>query len=102
MSGDFVIQQWEKYDGDNWWKWAVWIEGRDEDLDRVDFVEWSLHPTFSRPVREIRDRGSRFRLETAGWGGFQILALVQTKDGEQIKLRHQLVLYYPAGVKTTE
>jgi len=36
----------EEYEGEDWWKRAVWIEGRDGALDRIDFVEWALHPAF--------------------------------------------------------
>ena len=101
MPDEFTIQQWEKYEGDDWWKWAVWIEGLDEALDRIDFVEWTLHPTFPNPIRKKRDRASKFRLDTGGWGVFPILARVQTKDGQEIKLRHYLELHYPDGTQTT-
>ena len=92
---EFTIQQSEKYEGKDWWRWAVWIEAPDEALDLIDFVEWTLHPTFPNPVRKIGDRATKFRLETAGWGVFQIVARVQTKDGRQTKLLHYLQLHYP-------
>jgi transcription initiation factor IIF auxiliary subunit len=102
MSEEFTIQQWEQYEGEEWWRWAVWIEGRDEALDQVDFVEWTLHPTFPNPVRKVNDRTSKFRLDTAGWGVFQIVARVQMKNAKQIKLRHYLQLHYPDGKQTTD
>jgi transcription initiation factor IIF auxiliary subunit len=101
MPGELTVQQWEKYEGEDWWTWAVWIEGPNEVLDGINLVEWTLHPTFSNPVRKIRDRASKFRLETGGWGVFQILARVQLKDGEEVKLRHYLTLHYPDGTQTT-
>ncbi len=97
MPGEFTIQQWEEYEGSDWWKWAVWIEGTKEALDSVDFVEWTLHPTFPNPIRTSRDRASKFRLQTGGWGVFPIVGRVQLKDGQQIKLRHYLKLHYPDG-----
>ena len=100
MSGEFTIQQQEAYEGDDWWRWAVWIDGREEALDRIDFVEWTLHPTFPNPVRRVHDRASRFRLETGGWGVFNIGVRVQLKDGQQVKLRHELELHYPDGAPT--
>ncbi len=99
VPGEFTIQQWEEYDGEDWWKWAVWVEGSDAALDRIKFVEWNLHPTFPDPVRTISDRDSKFRLKTAGWGTFPIRARVQLKDGRQIKLGHKLKLYYPSGTE---
>jgi transcription initiation factor IIF auxiliary subunit len=102
MPDELTIQQWEKYEGEKWWKWAVWIEGRDEALDRIDFVEWALDPTFPNPIRKIHNRASKFRLETGGWGMFPIVARVQLKDGQQTKLSHYLKLHYPDGTETTD
>jgi transcription initiation factor IIF auxiliary subunit len=99
MSDEFDIQQWEEYQGDEWWKWAVWIEGSDEALDQIDYVEWTLHPTFPDPIRKVRNRSEKFRIETGGWGVFQIRARVQTKDGSPHKLTHALSLHYPDGKK---
>ena len=100
MLEEFTIEQWERYEGNDWWKWAVWIEGKDEALDLIDCVEWILHPTFPNPIRKICDRASKFRLETGGWGVFQIVAQVQLKNGQNKKLFHLLKLYYPDGTET--
>ena len=100
MPGEFMIEQSEVYAGEDWWKWSVWIEGQDEALNRIEFAEWTLHPTFPNPVRRISDRATKFRLDTGGWGVFPIFVRLQLKDGQQIKLRHQLQLHYPDG-KTT-
>jgi transcription initiation factor IIF auxiliary subunit len=100
MSTEFEIFQSENYQGDDWWKWSVWVEGKDEDLDRIDYVEWTLHPTFPDPIRQSRDRGQKFRLETGGWGTFQIRARVQLKDGSNVRLSHYLRLHYPGGTQT--
>jgi transcription initiation factor IIF auxiliary subunit len=101
MITDFVIQQSEEYEGDDWWKWAVWLEGREEDLDRIQFVEWRLHPTFPKPVRKSADRRTKFRIDTGGWGVFQIVARVHMQDGEEAKLTHYLKLHYPDGSQNT-
>jgi transcription initiation factor IIF auxiliary subunit len=94
------IRQSEKYEGDEWWSWSVWVEGPDSELDEIDFVEYTLHPTFRKPVREIRDRSSKFMLSTAGWGGFRIFVRIAKKDQREIRLRHDLTLYYPSGRAT--
>jgi transcription initiation factor IIF auxiliary subunit len=101
MSTDLEIRQWEKYEGDDWWKWAVWVEGSDESLNQVESVEWTLHPTFPTPIRRVTNRAEKFRLETGGWGVFPIVARVRTKDGNSFRLRHQLSLHYPDGTQTT-
>jgi transcription initiation factor IIF auxiliary subunit len=100
MLEDFEIEQSADYEGEDWWTWAVWVEGDAESLDQIEFVEWSLHPTFSNPIRKIYDRSSNFRLETGGWGTFPIVARVHMKDGRDAKLRHYLELLYSDGTPT--
>jgi transcription initiation factor IIF auxiliary subunit len=102
MSSQYKIAQSEDYKGDDWWQWAVWIEASDEDLDQVEYVEWTLHPTFRNPVRKCDERSTNFRIETGGWGVFPISAHVQTRSGSPIRLRHFLELHYPDGTKTTK
>jgi transcription initiation factor IIF auxiliary subunit len=91
------IQQGYHYQGDDWWDWWVWVEGPDEVLDEVAFVEYTLHPTFPNPVRTVRDRTTKFRLDTRGWGVFTIYVKVVAKDGSAVMLSHALELSYPDG-----
>jgi transcription initiation factor IIF auxiliary subunit len=91
------IGQSEAYQGDDWWSWSVWVDGPKKDLDGIDFVEYTLHPTFRDPVRTIKTRHNGFRLKTEGWGVFPIYARVCKKDGSVLRLKHQLKLSYPSG-----
>ena len=100
MAQELQVRQSEKYEGGDWWQWAVWLEGPAEALDQVMLVEWTLHPTFPNPVRKTTSRSDNFRLESAGWGVFPIVVRVQMKDGTQQKLVHQLALQYPNGKPT--
>jgi transcription initiation factor IIF auxiliary subunit len=84
-----------KYQGDDYWNWWVWIEGSQEELDQIDHVTYILHPTFPNPVREVNNRSTKFRLDTAGWGGFLIRATVKHKNGKETSLTHYLTLKYP-------
>jgi transcription initiation factor IIF auxiliary subunit len=102
MSTQYEIRQWENYEGNKWWNWAVWIEGTEEALNEVAFVEWILHPTFPNPVRVSKDRLQKFRLETGGWGVFPIHARISTKDGRSEKLSHHLQLHYEDGKENTD
>lgn len=101
MAKMFSVEQSEEYEGDDWWSWSVWLAGDNAALDNVDYVEWRLHPTFPNPIRRVSDRRTGFRLETGGWGVFQIVARVQMKDGSQQVLHHHLALHYPDGTETT-
>lgn len=95
------IKQSEKYEGDDWWTWAVWIDGSEQELDQITTVTYTLHPTFREPVRKVTDRGSKFRLETEGWGVFTLYARVKLKNGTARQLKHALKLNYPGGKQTS-
>jgi transcription initiation factor IIF auxiliary subunit len=96
------IEQGFKYQGSDYWKWWLWIGGPDSELDAIEQVIYKLHSTFPDPVRKVKDRASRFRLETSGWGVFTIRVRVIGKDGSPLAtLQHRLVLEYPDGTSTT-
>lgn len=78
---------------DNRWDWTVFIMGSEEDMDRVQCVEYTLHPSFPDPVRTVCERGKglhAFPLSTNGWGTFRIQIRVLLKEGDPVVLSHQL------------
>ncbi len=77
------------------WKWSLRLVGEDDELDQVEYVQYTLHPSFRNPVRRIDDRTSRFRLDSSGWGEFVIQADVRMKDGTSAHLEHYLELRSP-------
>jgi transcription initiation factor IIF auxiliary subunit len=89
------IAQTETYRGDDWWSWAVWIDGPDAELNRIAFVEYTLHPTFAEPVRTVSARRTKFRLSSGGWGTFTVYACIYRKDGSTLRRQHELALSYP-------
>jgi len=95
------IDQGQEYVGNELWKWAVWLDGPEHDLDQIDHVTYTLHPTFPNPIRESVDRESKFRLEAMGWGGFPLKATIVRKDGLKEQMVHNLILKYPDGTVTT-
>ncbi len=86
------IQQAASYAQNGRWNWSVWIDGPDAELDQVESVEWVLHPTFTQPIVLVKERQSKFRLDTSGWGEFEINAHVTTRDGQRQHLKHWLRL----------
>lgn len=90
------IEQGFKYQGEDYWDWWIWIEGSQDELDQIAHVIYILHPTFPNPVREVKDRSTKFRLKTAGWGVFRIRATVKHKNGKETLLTHDLTLEYPS------
>ena len=95
---NFIVAQNQKYEGDNWWKWSLWIEGSKEDLNRIESVTYLLHPTFPEPARTVTDRASKFQLRCSGWGVFLIPIKVRLRNGKSIQLLHQLQFTFPDEV----
>ncbi len=89
------IAQDEKYHGDDWWSWSVWIDGTADELRGIEHVTYTLHSSFANPVRRVTDRKSKFRLDESGWGGFPIYATVMMTNGKSRSLQRELELYYP-------
>ena len=78
--------------GEGWWEWSVWVEGPPEELELLELVTYRLHPTFPQPVQQVRDAATRFRLRSAGWGEFAIVADARFKDGHTVRLERWLKL----------
>jgi hypothetical protein len=76
--------------GPSYWKWSVWLEGGNEELARISEVRYQLHPTFSEPVKVIKNRETKFRLDASGWGEFAIYATITQNDGSAVRLQHWL------------
>ena len=75
-----------------WWRWRVWVEGEEEELGRIKWVRYQLHPTFPEPTRIVTDLNSKFALQSAGWGEFTIYAAVHFIDGSEQNFKHWLRL----------
>jgi transcription initiation factor IIF auxiliary subunit len=91
------IEQGSNYKGNDLWKWWIWIEGPDTELDQIDHVVYTLHPTFPRPVRTVKTRENKFHLASEGWGTFTVYANVVNKDGTTKGMEHYLKLEYEDG-----
>lgn len=88
---------------EGWWNWSLWLEGPEEELDEIEYVEYILHPTFPNPVQKISDRSTNFRLNARGWGEFSIKVRVHTHDDDEvIVLDHWLELDEIAPAKSAE
>jgi hypothetical protein len=81
-----------KAEGENWWKWWVWVEGTQDEIAAVKFVTYRLHPSFRKPVQDVYDASTKFRLTSAGWGEFTITADAHLKSGESLRLERWLQL----------
>jgi transcription initiation factor IIF auxiliary subunit len=74
-------------------RWTVFIEGPDEALAKIQCVEYTLHPSYSEPVRELCERGETacaFALSEVSRRAFEMKIRVFLKDGSVQKLTHYL------------
>ena len=78
--------------GKDWWEWSVWLDGEKKQLDAIDDVVYTLHPTFPNPVVRVANRKTGFRLDSSGWGEFTIYLQINKKDGSTTKQEHYLEL----------
>jgi len=84
-----------RYLGDGRWNWTVFIRAAEKTLHEIDCVEYTLHPTFPKPVQQTcapGDPRQPFALSANGWGEFQIRIRVFRKDGGYKDLTHNLKL----------
>ena len=89
------IVQDAQYQGQARWTWSVWLEGPADELDGVEAVTYVLHSTFVNPIRTISDRSTNFRLDSSGWGEFEMKLEIRRRSGRPLVRRHRLVLEYP-------
>jgi hypothetical protein len=90
------VKQSSDYLGNDRWSWSIWIESAAKELDQVEYVEYTLHPTFPEPVQRRTNRAENFRLDSEGWGEFSINVEVKPREGKPVRIEHWLTLEYPA------
>ena len=96
---DIHVKQKADYQGKDWWRWSVWVDGPKEELDQIEYIQYTLHPTFPKPVHCIKNRRTKFRLNSSGWGEFMIYVNIKRKDGGVLNTEHWLKLEYPLPKK---
>ncbi len=89
---NLFIRQEASPSGEGRWNWAVWLDGSPDDLEEVAYVEYVLHPTFPNPVRKVTDRASKFRMQTNGWGEFNIKVRIHFAEDDDEDDEHVLVM----------
>jgi transcription initiation factor IIF auxiliary subunit len=81
------------YIGSGRWDWTVYIRAPADTIRSIRCVEYTLHPTFPNPVRQVCNSGEGpeyFPLRTNGWGTFQIPIKIQFRNGKTQTLNYQL------------
>jgi transcription initiation factor IIF auxiliary subunit len=81
--------------GDGRWDWTVFVTAQRPVLDKIQCVEYTLHPSFPNPIRRVCVRGNdsqAFALSANGWGTFAIQVRVLYRDRSEQRLQYNLVL----------
>ena len=74
----------------------IWIEGTPEELNRIQRVEYLLHPSFRQPLRRSDDRAKGFPITIWTWGMFSIKITAYHTDGSAETLQYYLSYDLPA------
>lgn len=86
-SQNVALDNTARYRGNGQYSWTVFLKGNPAALQQVKSVQYTLHPTFSRPV--VWGSGSNFSYSAIGWGEFNIVATIYYKNG-----RSEVVNYW--------
>ena len=74
----------------DWWNWTIFVKADSRVLEQIDCVEYTLHRTFSDPVRTVCNREDDFSLSMNGWGTFRVKVRLMYRDGGEKTLYHRL------------
>ena len=66
-----------------WYHWQIELIGPPSSLEEIDEVEYILHPTFPDRIQRRKNAEKHFRLESEGWGEFNITVNVYFKNGDE-------------------
>jgi transcription initiation factor IIF auxiliary subunit len=92
---NITVSNTAKFIGDGRWDWTVFVIAERPVLDRIQCVEYTLHPTFPNPIRRVctpGDPSHAFALSANGWGTFTIKVHVIFRDKSVQQLQYNLVL----------
>jgi len=83
------------YQGAQQWRWEAFIDevGGTGELSKVKSVRYTLHESFSPRSITVDDSAEGFRIESRGWGRFDLKAFVTFKDGSKQTLVHEIQLF---------
>jgi transcription initiation factor IIF auxiliary subunit len=89
-SQDVAVANTARYQGHGRYSWTVFLKGEPAALQQVKGVQYTLHPTFSKPV--VWGSGRSFSYSAIGWGEFNIVATIYYKNGRSEIVNHWLRL----------
>ena len=73
----------------------LWLDGPADELDQIEKVTYTLHPSFRRQNRTSSKREGNFAISIWTWGMFNIRIQVELKNGEHEDLQYYLSYELP-------
>ena len=91
-AAEVAVTNTARYVGNGRYTWKMYLVGSDAALNRIRYVEYTLHPSFPNPIRKVTDRNSKFSLSGNGWGEFSVGVKIISNEGSVTYLNHWLRL----------
>ncbi|MGO9093906.1 MAG: pYEATS domain-containing protein [Bryobacteraceae bacterium] len=93
--GELKVRNTYRYLGRGQYQWTIFLSEDQRTLDRINCVEYTLHPTFPNPVRRVCGAAGGFPLTAEGWGEFPLTVKIEWKDGHATRQQYSLDLHSP-------
>lgn len=74
------------------YRWSLFVDEPKEVLQSIRSVKYILHRTFPVPVRVVVNRATRFKLESEGYGPFEVRIIITFRNGQKAGATHYLQL----------
>jgi len=81
---DVVVKNTSSFIGKGRWQWTLYVDAKQDELEKIKCVEYTLHPTFPNPIQVVCESGPNaaqaFPFTGDGWGEFDIKIKVTFTD----------------------
>lgn len=74
---------------------GIWIDGSEQELSEINFVEYELHSSFKNRIRTSQNRKNNFSVTIWTWGLFEIKVKCYKYDKSVVELTHMLSYSLP-------
>lgn len=101
VRNDFVVQDDRivykvfKEGGSEHYNIRLYVDGSDNELDKIESVQYILHPGFVDPIRMSENRDENFAIEIWTYGMFDIEVSFYLEDGSAETLHYYLTFSLP-------
>ena len=75
-----------------WYQWKVFVDEDENILDKIEYVEYLLHPSYSEQRQISSDKNSKFAIEECSWAEFALTITVKFKNGTKQEYFYNLDL----------